>query len=293
MEAVAPIVVSGLILGSIYALMASGLSLVWTTLGIFNFSHGVLMMLGAYVAWTIGAYLGLSALPLIPLIAAVVILAGLGALIELVLLRPFYGRKNLVMLTVITTLSGMIFLQNAALIGWGPRVKQLPLLMPGQVSILGIVVSVHEALIMVISPLIIVLVWLWLRFTRTGRAVRAVSQNHESAQLLGMNVSALYMTSFALSAGLAALAGVLLGSIRFISPDMGSEPLVKALIVTIFGGLGSMIGTVLGAYIIGLLEACSNYFVGLYWTPVLLFLVMIVTLMIRPRGLFASKNDAK
>lgn len=287
MDVIAPIIVSGLILGSIYALMASGLSLVWTTLGIFNFSHGVFMMIGAYVAWTLGTYAGLSSVPIIPVIAGVVVLAILGALVELLLLRPFYGRKNLIMLTVITTLSGMIFLQNAALIGWGPRVKQLPVLVSGQVSILGIVVSAHEALIMVASPLIIVGVWLWLRFTTSGRAVRAVSQNHESAQLLGMNVSALYMVSFSLSAALAGLAGILLGSIRFITPDMGSEPLVKALIVTIFGGLGSMLGTVLGAYVIGLLEACSNYFVGLYWTPVILFVVMIVTLMIRPRGLFA------
>ncbi len=282
----ASVLVSGLILGSIYALMASGLSLVWTTLGIFNFAHGAFMMLGAYAAWTIGSQDGLGLGPTLGLVGAVVILAGLGCLIELLLLRPFYHRSNLVMLTVITTLSGMIFMENSALLAWGPRIKQLTPLVRGNVDVLGVTIAAQEALILVVSPALILAVWLWLRFTRTGRAIRAVGQNQDAAQLLGMNVSALYMAAFGLSALLAATAGVLLGSIRFLSPGMGGEPLTKALIVAIFGGLGSMLGTVVGAYVIGLIEAVSNYFVGLYWAPAILFLVMIVTLMIRPSGLF-------
>jgi branched-chain amino acid transport system permease protein len=245
------------------------------------------MMLGAYAAWTLGTEFGLNDHPFVAMLGAVALLVAIGSLIEVALLRPFYGKKNLVMLTVITTLACLIFIQNAALIGWGPRTKQLPLLLPGETSLLGVVISAQEALIIVAAPLIVFCLWLWLRFTRSGRAIRAVSQNHETAQLLGMNVSALYMIAFAVSAGLAAVAGVLLGSIRFLSPDMGSEPLVKALIVTIFGGLGSILGTVGGAYAIGLLEAFSTYFVGLYWTPVILFAVMILTLMVRPRGLFS------
>ena len=97
------------------------------------------------------------------------------------------------------------------------------------------------------------------------------------------------MTAFGLSALLAAVAGVLLGSIRFLSPGMGGEPLTKALVVAIFGGLGSILGTVVGAYVIGLVEAFSNYVIGLYWAPAVLFGVMIVTLMIRPSGLFGRQ----
>ena len=280
------VLVSGVILGSIYALMASGLSLVWTTLGIFNFAHGAFMMLGAYVAWTVGNQAGLGWGVLAGAVAAVVVLVGLGCAVEVTLLRPFYRRANLVMLTVITTLSGMVFLENAALLAWGPRIKQLHPLLAGNVSILGVVIAAQEALIIVVSPLVIVAVWLLLQRTRTGRAIRAVGQNQDAAQLLGMNVSVLYMAAFGLSAALASVAGVLLGSIRFLSPGMGGEPLTKALIVVIFGGLGSMVGTVAGAYVIGLLEAVSNYFVGLYWTPAILFVVMIATLMVRPSGLF-------
>jgi branched-chain amino acid transport system permease protein len=289
----ASVLVSGLILGSIYALMASGLSLVWTTLGIFNFAHGAFMMLGAYVAWTVGTQEGLGLGPTLGIVAAVVLLAALGCLVELLLLRPFYRfyrRPNLIMLTVITTLSGMVFLENSAMLTWGPRLKQLTPLATGDVGVLGVTISAQEALIMVVSPLFILATWLWLRFTLTGRAIRAVGQNQDSAQLLGMNISALYMTAFGLSAALAAAAGVLLGSIRFVSPGMGGEPLTKALIVAIFGGLGSILGTVAGAYVIGLLEAICNYTVGLYWTPAILFLVMIVTLMIRPSGLFGRRS---
>lgn len=284
------ILVSGLLLGSLYALMAGGLSLVWTTLGIFNFAHGAFMMLGAYAAWTVGAGEGLGLGPTIGIVAAAVLLAGLGCLVELALLRPFYGRRDLVMLTVITTLSGMIFMENGALLAWGPRIKQLQPLARGDIALLGVAVSAQEALILVVSPLLILGLWLWLRFSRLGRAVRAVGQNQEAAQLLGMNVSALYMTAFGLSAFLAAVAGVLLGSIRFLSPGMGAEPLTKALIVAIFGGLGSVLGTVAGAYVIGLLEAVSDYAVGLYWAPAVLFGVMILTLMVRPSGLFGPRR---
>ena len=285
-----PILVSGLLLGSIYALMAGGLSLVWTTLGIFNFAHGAFMMLGAYAAWTIGSQEGLGLGPTLGIVAAAVLLAGLGCIVELLLLRPFYHHRDLVMLTVITTLSGMIFMENAALLTWGPRIKQLQPLAAGNASVLGVTISAQEGVILVVSPLLILGLWTWLRFSRIGRAIRAVGQNQEAAQLLGMNVSALYMTAFGLSAVLAAVAGVLLGSIRFLSPSMGAEPLTKALIVAIFGGLGSILGTVIGAYVIGLLEAFSDYVVGLYWAPAVLFAVMILTLMVRPSGLFGRRR---
>ena len=106
---------------------------------------------------------------------------------------------------------------------------------------------------------------------------------------MGLNVRAVYALAFALSAALAAAAGVLLGSIRFISPELGAEPLVKALIVAIFGGLGSIVGTIGGADVIGLFEALSTYFIGLYATPAVLFAAMIAVLMLRPTGLFGKR----
>ena len=281
---------SGIVLGSLYAMMATGLSLVWTTLGIFNFAHGIFMAIGALVAWQVGVGAGWGLGPAAGLAIGVAAMVGLGFVSELVLVRPFLARKEVVLLAVITTLSASIFFENGTLLIWGARYKQLDPLIPGKVGLLSTAISAHEVLIIIIAPLTLVALWAFLKFTRIGSAIRAVAQNRESALLMGMNVPLLYSSAFALSAGLAGLSGILLGSIRFITPSLGSEPLVKSLIVAIFGGLGSLGGTIGAAYVIGLLEAICVFFVGLYWTPAILFGVMIVVLLIRPTGLFGRKG---
>ena len=289
LDSAAAILVSGLVLGSLYAMMATGLSLIWSTLGIFNFAHGVFMTLGAYIAWQVADGAGLGWGLAAGIAVGVAVLVGLGCVAEQVLVRPFQDRGNLVLTAVITTLAALIFLENAILLGWGPRLKQLPPLVDGTVSIAGVAISAHEAVIIVLSPAILLALWLFLKMSRLGSAIRAVGQNRDAALLIGVPVSRMYMAAFGLSAGLAAMAGILLASIRFLTPTMGGEPLVKALIVAIFGGLGSLLGTVAAAYIIGLLEALSTYFIGLYWTPAILFAIMILVLMVRPSGLLGRK----
>lgn len=280
-----PILLSGIVLGSLYAMMATGLSLIWSTLGIFNFAHGVLMTLGAYVAWQVGTEggfgLGVSA----GLAVGVAVAAGCGLLIWKGLVEPFMGRKDVVLLAVITTLAAAVFIENSALLAWGGRIKRLPPLVEGSLGFFGLQISIQEALIIVLAPSILVALWLFLKHSTHGQALRAVGQNRDAALLVGLKVRRYYALAFALAAGLAGLAGIFLGSLRFVTPVMGAEPLVKALIITIFGGLGSLAGTVLGAYAIGLLEAICIFWIGLYWTPASLFLLMILVLMVRPTGL--------
>ncbi|KAA9010342.1 branched-chain amino acid ABC transporter permease [Histidinibacterium aquaticum] len=281
-------IVSGLLLGSLYALMASGLSLVWTTLGVFNFAHGALMTFGAFVAWTVAEAWGLGLLA--GAVAGVGAAALAGVLIELLLVRPFYGHRNMLLITVMTTLAAMIILQNGAQVIWGARLKQLPPIVEGNVSIFGAVVSAHEALIIVIAPLVLLLLWWFASTTRTGRSLRAVGQNQDSAALIGIDVPRAFSLAFGLSAALAGLTGVLLGSIRFITPSLGAEPLVKAMIVVIFGGLGSLGASAGAAFVIGMLEAFLVLWLGLYWTPSILFLLLILVLVFRPNGLFGRAN---
>ena len=286
LETVASVLASGLVLGSLYSLMAAGLSLVWSTLGIFNFAHGIFMTLGAYVAWEVGNQAGLGYGAAAGVAVAVAALAGLGCLAERVLIRPFLGRENVVMIAVITTLAALTFLENATLLIWGPRLKQLSPLAPGTVGFAGATMSVHQAIIVVVAPLVLVALWLFLKYWRLGAAIRAIGQNRDAALLIGLSVERLYMLAFAASAVLAGLAGILLGAMRPMTPTMGAEPLVKALVVAIFGGLGSIGGTIGGAYVIGLVEAVSTYAIGLYWTPAVLFGLMIAVLLWRPNGLF-------
>lgn len=288
-DALQSIFSSALVLGSLYALMAAGLALTWTTLGIFNFAHGALMMIGAYIAWQIGTYAGLGLGLAAGMAIGVAALVGLGIVMERLVVRPFLRSPQVVLITVITTLAAMIFLQNSALLSWGPRMKQIPPLLPGGVEILGMSFSAHELLIIVTAPLLLGGLWLFLTRTRLGTAIRAVAQNPESASLMGLDVSRMYSLAFAISAGLAGFAGILLGSLRFITPTMGLDPLIKAIIVVIFGGLGSLGGTVGAAYIIGIFESISLYYVGLYWTPALLFLIIIIVLVVRPNGLFGKE----
>ena len=277
-------IVSGLLLGALYALMASGLSLVWTTLGVFNFAHGALMMLGAFVAWTICEPMGLGLIP--GIVAGVAASAVAGMLIEFLVVRPFYGNRAMLLITVMTTLAAMIILESGAQIIWGARLKQLPPLLEGNVSIFGAVVSRHEALIIVIAPLVLLALWRFTVSTRIGRSLRAVGLNQDAAALIGINVPRAFSLAFGLSAALAGLTGALLGSIRFITPSLGSEPLLKAMIVVIFGGLGSLGASAGAAFVIGMVEAFLVFSLGLYWTPSVIFVLLIVVLVFRPNGLF-------
>lgn len=286
MGVTAEILFGGLFQGSLYAMMAVGLALVWTTIGVFNFSHGVFMMLGAYLAWQFGD-LGLPLALALPL--AVIAMAGVGWLLQASVVRPLIGRPNIVLVVVITTLAAASLLENGVLEVWGPRSKQIPALLEGNTTIGGIGVSLHQIAIIVITPLILAALWLFLNRTRLGLALRAVAQNEDASLLVGLNVTALYGLAFAIAASLAGLAGIFLGGYRFMSPVMGSDPLLKALIVVVFGGISSISGPIFAAYLIGFFEAFSNYYFGLYWTPALLFAVLILILMVRPEGVFVPR----
>ena len=287
MGASAEILFGGLFQGSLYAMMAVGLALVWTTIGVFNFSHGVFMMLGAYFAWQL-VDLGLHPGVAFPL--AVLSTAAVGWALQAAVVRPLIGRANLVLVVVITTLAAGSLLENGALTIWGPRSKQLPALIAGNTTIGSVGVSLHQIAIIVITPLILGGLWLFLTRTRTGLALRAVAQNEDASQLVGLNVTWLYGLAFAIAAALACLAGIFMGGYRFMSPVMGADPLLKALIVVVFGGISSISGPIFAAYLIGFFEAACSYYFGLYWTPALLFAVLILTLMVRPEGIFATRS---
>ena len=279
------IIVSALVLGSLYALTGAGLSVVWGTLRVFNFTHGSLMMLAAYVAWTISRGLGGRNI-WTALLVTLPALMGVAWLLELTLVRPFLGRRQAELLALITTLAGASLLENLVQVIWGPRFKQLPPVLVGDQKLLRLAISRHEVVMILTAPLLLLLVSWALSKTRVGLAIRAVEQNHGSALLMGINVRHIYAVTFALAGALATVAGVLLGALHFMTPTMGGEPLLKSFIVVIFGGSGSFRGTILSAYVIGLIEAASTFFVGLYWTPVVLFLAMTAVLLIRPSGLF-------
>ncbi len=282
------ILISGLVLGSLYALMASGLALIWSTLKVFNFAHGALVTLGAYLAWTVadGLHLGFAPALILGVLALSLLSLPFGALF----VRPFIKRPKGDLLVVVATIAAASLIQNGAILIWGPGLKRLPEPGGGAVHVLGNVVASPQIVAIAAAPVLLLGLGLVLKYSVLGLAVRGVEQNRDFAQLLGVIPSRVYMVTIGVAVALAAFAGILLGSIRFVTPEMGSEPLLKAFVVVVFGGLSSLSGTFVAAYVIGLLEAVTTYYLGLYWSPVVIFGVLVVLMMARPEGLVTRRE---
>jgi branched-chain amino acid transport system permease protein len=275
---------SGILYGSVYGLMALGLTVIWGAMRLLNLAHGSLYLVGGYVAWTVVNRLAFpleAAVPLSIAGAAVV-----GVLMYGVFIRPLVGRPGWDSATLIATVGVGIALEAAALLIFGPQVKDFPSLLEGSFTVERVLITHQALLVIVVAALCMAGVNAYLRASRRGMAIRAVSQDVDAASLMGIPINATFAIVMALSAALAGLAGVLLSSTFYLSPTSGFTPMILAVVVTILGGLGSIKGTIVAAYSIGLLESYVNVYVGPSWGLPVLFGFMIVVLTLRPNGLF-------
>jgi len=284
MEKLFQAIYGGLLSGSVYGLMALGLTLIWGSLRMLNLAHGSLYLVGGYVIWTA---LNPLKLPVLPSFVLGVLGAALaGFLIQVLLINRILGKPGWDSASLIATVGASIVIESAVLILFGARVKQMPAAIKGQFRFLDVVINYQGLLIIGVALLSLILMSLFLRNSRYGMAIRAVSQQMDAARLMGIPTRNVFIIVMVISAALAGLAGALLSSIFFLTPTAGFNPMVKSLVVTIFGGLGSVKGTIWAAYIIGLLEAFLQVYMGASWALPGLFLFMIVMLVIRPNGLF-------
>ena len=284
MEKLFQAVFGGILNGSIYGLMALGLTLIWGSLRMLNLAHGSLYMVGGYLAWTLINKLSLPILP--AFILAVAGAASVGFIMQLVILNPMLGKPGWDNASLIATVGVSITLESAVLLLYGARVKQMPAAFEGNFKVGAVLISNQGLLVIGLAVLSLFLLNVFLRNSRHGLAIRAVSQQMDAAHLMGIPTQRIFLIVMCLSGAMAGLAGVMLSSIFYLSPSSGFNPMIKALVVTIFGGLGSIKGTVWAAYIIGLLEAFLQVYMGASWALPGLFLFMIVMLVIRPNGLF-------
>lgn len=275
---------SGVLNGSVYGLMAIGLTLIWGSLRILNLAHGALYIAGAYIAYGV-----LSALALPVLVTFLLAVAGaavIGLAIQLILINPILENPGRDSASLIASLAAAIVVQSGILLVFGGQTKQLPPLLDGGFKVGTTLMSYQGLLVIGAAVVCLVLMTVFLRVSRRGLAIRAISQNMDAARLMGIPIVPTFVVVMVISAALAGLAGVLLGSILFFTPSAGFTPMLMAMVVTIFGGLGSVTGTVWAAYIIGLMESFVAVFVGPSWALPGIFLFMIVILVIRPNGLF-------
>jgi branched-chain amino acid transport system permease protein len=275
---------SGVLNGSVYGLMAIGLTLIWGSLRMLNLAHGALYIAGAYIAYGV---LGALHLP-VPLafLLAVGGAALVGLCVQLALINPILEKPGRDSAALIATLAASIIVQSAILLLFGGQTKQLPPIVDGGFKIGTTLISYQGLIVIGAAVVCLLLLTVALRTSRLGLAIRAISQDMDAAKLMGIPIVPAFVAVMIISAALAGLAGVLLGSILFFTPSGGFTPMLMAMVVTIFGGLGSVAGTIWAAYIIGLMESFVAVYVGPSWALPGIFLFMIAMLVVRPNGLF-------
>jgi branched-chain amino acid transport system permease protein len=276
---------NGLVIGAMYMLMAVGFTLVFGIMRVVNFAHGEFYMLGAfagfftYVQWE---------MPFVVCLAIAAVTVGiLGMLIERTLIQPFRSDE---MSGMIATLAISVIIQNGAVLLWGPSPRAMPDIVTGTLAIGPFSFPWSRLVVIAVAALIFVVFWLFMQQTRLGRAMRAVAQDTETALLQGIRVNTIYPLAFGLSVALAALAGALMGPVFSVSPFVGLTPMLKAFVVVILGGLGSVPGAVVGGLMLGMIESFTATIFGSLVSDILQLLLVILILLVRPAGLLGQRE---
>jgi branched-chain amino acid transport system permease protein len=273
--------VNGIVTGMILALVASGLTLIFGILDVVNFAHGELFMLGAYIGVLVMAATGSFWLALV---AATLIIALLGAALQIVTLRPLIGRDPLT--TVLATFGTSLVLQNYALWQFGPVARKIQEPITGHFTLFYLEYPWYRLLIALLSAAIICAFWLFLKFGKYGIWIRATTQDRVMAEAMGIPVPWVHTAVFAIGAGMAAASGVLFGPLVGVEHSMGLAWVLKAFIVVVVGGMGNLGGSVAAAIFISLLESYASIWVSPSQAVIVSFVVLILTLLFRPTGLF-------
>ncbi len=285
------LLVNGISLGSIYALIALGYTMVYGIIQLINFAHGDVLMIGAYIGWFATTRLNLSFLP--ALLLAMIGSALLGVMIERIAYKPLRNATKIAAL--ITAIGISLFLEYSGMIAFGPQVRSYPPVFPETVYNLGgITFKYGDVVILLTSVVLMILLTFVVKYTKVGKAMRAVSHDKEAALLMGINVNNTVSATFAIGSALAAAAGVLLGVyFNQIDPLMGVMPGLKAFVAAVLGGIGIIPGAMVGGLILGLVETLVSGFGGSMWRDAVAFLILIIVLVLRPTGIFGKNVREK
>ncbi len=280
-----PQLLHGLVFGAALGLLALGLTVIFGLLGVMNFAHGELYMLGAYAGI---AVIGVAHSFWVALIAAPILVGLVAAVTEMTTLRPIYRREPLYGL-ILTFGLALVFREGARQI-WGGDMRRVLPPFTGSTPLLGMTYPNYRLFLLAASSLILFALWLFFTRTRAGVVVRAAVQDAEMLDGLGVDVRRVFTLTFAASGALAALAGLLLAPIFTVYPQMGVEMILLAFIVVILGGMGSMGGSVVAAFIIGVAQSLFSLWMNPQRVAIAIFGIMIVVLIVRPRGLFGREG---
>ncbi|MEN9628270.1 MAG: hypothetical protein RJA10_1497 [Pseudomonadota bacterium] len=295
-------IINGLVLGSMYALVALGYTMVYGIINLINFAHGEVLMVGALVSWTVVTVLAGSGLPgwlimLISLVVAIVICAALNFIIEKLAYKPLRSAPRLAPL--ITAMGMSLLLQTLAMIVWKPNPKPYPSLLPADpINLGGPVITVTQCLILGLTAVVLASLMYLVNRTKLGRAMRATAENPRVASLMGVRPDMVISATFIIGAALAAVAGVMwAANYGTVQHSMGFLPGLKAFTAAVLGGIGNLAGAVVGGVLLGLIEAIGAGYLGdltggvlgSHYADIFAFVALILVLTLRPQGLLGER----
>ena len=285
--------INGVSIGSVYAIIALGYTMVYGIARMLNFAHGDVIMVGAYISFCVTNYLGLPTV--VSILVAMLVCTALGVLIEGLAYKPLRGAPSLSVL--ITAIGISYFLQNSAQLIWGSAPKNFTSIVTFEpFNLFGGQLVITGEVLFTIGACIIIMLGLttFTSKTKMGKAMRAVSEDRDAAQLMGINVNQTISTTFAIGSALAAIAGVLLCStVPTLQPTTGSMPGIRAFTAAVFGGIGSIPGAMLGGILLGVIETFAKAYGASQFSDAIVFAVLILVLLIKPTGLLGKVVQEK
>ena len=285
--------INGISIGSVYAIIALGYTMVYGIAKMLNFAHGDVIMVGAYISFCVTNYLHLPVF--VSILASIVVCTVLGVIIEALAYKRLRGTPSLAVL--ITAIGVSYFLQNSAQLIWGSAPKNFTSIVALKPIMLfddRIVITDEVIVTVLVSILVMVCLTLFTGNTRMGKAMRAVSEDRDAAQLMGINVNQTISITFAIGSALAAVAGVLLCStVPTLMPTTGSMPGIRAFTAAVFGGIGSIPGAMIGGILLGVIEALSKAYLPNQFSDAIVFGVLILVLLVKPTGLLGKQIQEK
>ena len=288
MNTILQLVVSGFLIGSIYALMSIGLTLIFGVLRVVNFAHGEFLMIAMYGAWAISRLLGVN--PYFAAIAVVPAMFLFGALVYRLVIGPGLAKPHLVVVFAAMGLS--IFLQNIALMAMTADLRDVPPIFARSISIGGIFIK-GELLLGFIVTLLCTVVLQWvIKHTFLGKAIRATVQDGEAAKLMGIAVPRIFLITFAAGSALVGLAACMMVPLFSVFPTVGLNFVLIAFVIVVLGGMGSIEGALLGGFCVGVVQSLSAYYVAPAFGQLFFFLLFLLVMIFRPNGLFGQKGAA-
>lgn len=289
MNELAAVLIGGVTIGGGYVILAIGLSVLFGVSDVFNLAYGSMVMLAAYIAWVLSTTVltGLS-YPLVFLIVPS-IMFGVGLAVEWGMVRVLRRKENWHVTVIIATVGLALIINNLILHFAGPFQKALPSLGGGVIEVGGFVVEQHRVIMLAIAAALVVALVLFFKNTRLGMSMRAVAQDMVGGDIVGIPRNRVFAYTFALSSALAAVSGILLGSIYMLAPERGWILFIKAFVIVILGGAGSLIGAVIAAFTLGIIESLISWQLGSIWVMPFWVVALLIILAIRPRGFFGNR----